>query len=152
MLLIFSVFFILAVREIDRSFPVIKDFKVTSQAVGDNTVIIEGTLNKVRDCKILSVNAFTPEGRKLDIEFPPGISEDNLPTRPVRIQFWGPWEVHNNGVETITIYAQHACSIFWTQTTKLTDLTLIKVPVIITVPENEKISSKQLLKDLNEAK
>ncbi len=131
-LLTVSVLFVLAVRDIDRSFPVLKDFEVTSQQVTDASVIIEGKVNKVRDCKLLEINAFTPEGRKLSINFPGKPIEENLSTRPVGIQFWGPWELFNQNNTSINIFITHSCSVFWSQTSKLTTLTLVKAPE----PEN----------------
>ena len=128
LLLVISVLFILAVRAIDRSFPVLKDFEVTSQQVTDVSVIIEGKVNKVRDCKLLEINAFTPEGRKLSINFPGKPIEENLSTRPVGIQFWGPWELFNQNNTSINIFITHSCSVFWSQTSKLITLTLVKVP------------------------
>ena len=131
-LLTVSVLFVLAVRAIDRSFPVLKDFEVTSQQVTDVSVIIEGKVNKVRDCKLLKINAFTPEGRKLAINFLDKPIEENLSTRPVGIQFWGPWELFNQNNTSISIFITHSCSVFWSQTSKLTTLKLVKVPE----PEN----------------
>ncbi len=89
-LLTVSVLFVLAVRAIDRSFPVLKDFEVTSRQITDVSVIIEGKVNKVRDCKLLEINAFTSEGRKLAINFLDRPIGENQGTRPVGIQFWGP--------------------------------------------------------------
>ena len=127
-LLTVSVLFVLAVRAIDRSFPVLKDFEVTSQQITDVSVIIEGKVNKVRDCKLLEINAFTPEGRKLAINFLDRPIEENQGTRPVGIQFWGPGELFNQNNTSINIFITHSCSVFWSQTTKLTTLTLVKVP------------------------
>lgn len=127
-LLTVSVLFILTVRAIDRSFPVFKDFEVTSQRVTGTSVIIEGKVDKVRDCKLLEINAFTPEGRKLPIHFLDNPIEDYQGTRPVGIQLWGPWELFNQNNTSVNIFVTHACSVFWSQTSRLTTLTLVKVP------------------------
>lgn len=128
MLLIVSVLFILAVRAVDRSFPVVRGFEVTSQRVTDLSVSIEGSVEKVRDCKLLEINAFTPEGRKIAINFLDQPIEENQGTRPIGVQFWGPWEIFNQNNASVNIYITHACSVFWSQTTKLTTLTLVKAP------------------------
>ena len=134
-LLTVSVLFVLAVRAIDRSFPVLKDFEVTSQQVTDVSDIIEGKVNKVRDCKLLEINAFTPEGRKLAINFLDKPIEENLRTRPVGIQFWGPWELFNQNNTSVSIFITHSCSVFWSQTTNLTTLTLVRVVEPAALPD-----------------
>ena len=128
LVLVISVLFVLAVRSIDRSFPVLNDFEVTSQQVTKTSVIIEGKVNKVRDCKLLEFNAFTPEGRRIAINFLDKPIEGNQGTRPIGVQFWGPWELFNQNNTSINIFITHACSVFWSQTSKLTTLTLVKVP------------------------
>lgn len=128
LLLVISVLFVLAVRSIDRSFPVLNDFEVTSQQVTNTSVIIEGKVNKVRDCKLLEINAFTPEGRRIAINFLDKPIEGNQGTRPIGVQFWGPWELFNQNNTSINIFITYACSVFWSQTSKLTTLTLVKVP------------------------
>ncbi len=126
-LLILSVCFILLLRTIDRSFPVVKDFKVTAQRSTDNSVLIEGTLDKVRDCKFLEITAYTQEGQQLWINFLDKPTANSLDvTRPVRVQLWGPWEIFNQGSSSMTLYVHHACWPFWSQTAVLTDITLIK--------------------------
>lgn len=128
LLLVISVLFVLAVRSINRSFPVLNDFEVTSQQVTKTSVIIEGKVNKVRDCKLLEINAFTPEGRRIAINFLNKPIEENQGTRPIGVQFWGPWELFNQNNTSINIFITHACSVFWSQTSKLTTLKLVKVP------------------------
>jgi len=128
LLLVISVLFVLAVRSIDRSFPVLNDFEVTSQQVTKTSVIIEGKVNKVRDCKLLEINTFTPEGRRIAINFLDKPIEGNQGTRPIGVQFWGPLELFNQNNTSINIFITHACSVFWSQTSKLTTLTLVKVP------------------------
>lgn len=128
LLLVISVLFVLAVRSINRSFPVLNDFEVTSQQVTKTSVIIEGKVNKVRDCKLLEINAFTPEGRRIAINFLDKPIEGNQGTRPIGVQFWGPWELFNQNNTSINIFITHACSVFWSQTSKLTTLKLVKVP------------------------
>ena len=128
LLLVISVLFVLAVRSIDRSFPVLNDFEATSQQGTKTSVIIEGKVNKVRDCKLLEINAFTPEGRRIAINFLDKPIEENQGTRPIGVQFWGPWELFNQNNTSINIFITHACSVFWSQTSKLTTLTLVKVP------------------------
>ena len=128
MLLIVSVLFILAFRAVDRSFPVVRGFEVTSQRVTDLSVSIEGSVEKVRDCKLLENNAFKPEGRKIAINILDRHNEENQGTRPVGSQFWGPWEIFNQNNDSVNIYITHTCSVFWSQTTKLTTLTLVKAP------------------------
>ena len=126
-LLSLSVGFVLAVQAVDRSFPVVKDFKVTSMKARGTSVVIEGTLNKVRDCKFIEITAYTTDGRRLGLVLTDRPPHEPAVTRPLGPQLWGPWEVYPQGYANVDLYVHHACSIFWSQTSKLTALTLLKV-------------------------
>lgn len=126
-MLVISVLFVLSVRAVDRSFPVLKSFEVLTQTTTNLGVIIEGTVDKVRDCRLVEINAFTPEGHKLSINYMDKPLVESQGTRPQGIQLWGPWEIFTQNNTSVNLYVTHACSIFWSQTSKLTTLTLIKV-------------------------
>lgn len=127
-LILLSVSLIWLVRTVDRAFPVVTDFQVTSQTVAGDSVIIAGTMDKVRDCEFLDIRAYTSEGRHIRINFLDRADSSPPETRPTTFQIWGPRQVFTNNATTVNIYAHHACSIFWSQTTKLVTLTVIKVP------------------------
>ena len=131
-------------RKIDMAFPAVQDFKVTSQKeLATGGLLIEGTMDKVRDCTFTDVTAYTADGRQVYVHFldkPP-----NMPpaTRAVRIQAWGPWEVYSGKNQSVSLYARHQCHIFWSQTTKLADIN-----VVLVSPKKEEAEIAELKAEL----
>lgn len=117
-----------AARKLDLASPVIKDFKVTSQSEMPNGgLLIEGTMEKLRDCTFSEVTAYTQDGHQVHVSFLDKPPNTPATTRAVRIQAWGPWQVYSGKSTSVSLYARHSCHIFWSQTTKLTDLNLVLV-------------------------
>lgn len=123
-----AVLVVFVAQAIDLSFPVVKDFKITSQKeMPTGGLVIEGTMEKIRDCKFTEVTAYTSEGRQVHVNFLDKPSQNPTTTRAVRIQAWGPWEVYSGKSQSVALYARHNCHVFWSQTTKLTDINLVLV-------------------------
>ena len=118
---------LLLVKTVDQSIPVVTNFNVTNQTVIHTGVIVEGTMEKQRDCEFLEVTAYANK-KPVPIRFLD--KDENAPTysRAVRVQLWGPWEISSGSARTVTLYARHSCHIFWGHTTELTKLSIIGVP------------------------
>ena len=114
------------IKTIDQSIPVVSNFNVTNQVIIPHGVLIEGTLEKQRDCEFLEVTAYANR-RPVPIKFldkPEGATNYS---RAVRVQLWGPWEIESGTARTVTLYARHSCHIFWSHTTELTKLSIIGI-------------------------
>lgn len=109
-------------KVIDNSFPVISNFTVTSIKHTASGIILEGDMKKDRDCTFNSVTAYTGDGRKVHVNFLDRHPTSSPDTRPVRVQLWGPWEVYSGTAPQVSMFANHSCHMFWSQTTKLIDL------------------------------
>ena len=123
-------------QKLDLSFPVVQDFKVTSQKeLPNGGLMIEGTMEKLRDCKFSEVTAYTQDGHQVHVNFLDKPANSPTTTRAVRIQAWGPWEVYSGKSPSVSLYARHACHMFWSQTTKLTDINLVVVKEPVLMPQ-----------------
>ena len=86
--------------------PVIKEFTINVIEPMQDSVIISGTMNKVRSCQFLDVVAYS------DNTFI-GITFLNAPTRKkvnrlAGEQTYGPWELKPK-TDTLRIYSTHRC-------------------------------------------
>lgn len=109
-------------KEVDtRFFPVVADFEITSMRQDGAGVLIEGRLNKLRDCRFVEVVAYGDESSPAQVQFmdrPVG----SLPTtRAVRVQLWGPWHIATGGAKSVTLIARHECHVLWDHSTTLTN-------------------------------
>lgn len=112
---------------VDQSIDVVRDFKITNQSLTPSGVMIEGTLDKRRNCEFEEVVGYTAEGQQIFVNFldrPQGLPATS---RAVRVQMWGPWEVLSGNAQTISLYAKHSCHMFWPHSTLLTKFTVVKV-------------------------
>jgi hypothetical protein len=112
---------------LDQSFDVVKDFKITNQSLTPSGVMIEGTLDKRRNCTFEEVVGYTSEGRQIFVNFLDKPQGAPNASRAVRVQMWGPWEVMSGNAQTISLYARHSCHMFWPHVTLLTKFTVVKV-------------------------
>lgn len=113
-------------KTIDTSRPIVQNFKLASEEASPNGVILEGTMEKVRDCRDLEVTAYTSEGRQVYVRFLNTPDNSHPVNRAVRFQVWGPWEVWSGESDTVSLYALHSCHILWTQTTHLGEIKFVK--------------------------
>lgn len=103
---------------VDKHFPVVEPFIVAKQAcdAGD-CVVIEGWLEKRRDCKFVEVYArlMEPDAtmpRVVEVEFMDRPHKQAV-TRPQGTQFWGPWRINAHPGDTVSIHVTHQCHPFW---------------------------------------
>lgn len=117
------------IKTVDQSFPVIDSFKIVHQEISPNGgVIIDGTLNKRRDCKFESMVAYTDDTEPVHIRMVDKPEGAFPSSRAVRVQLWGPWEVMaNNDDKTIEIMVVHRCHPLWDVTSQLTKFTIVRV-------------------------
>ena len=103
---------------IDHSFPVVRDFRVLTQVVTPEGMLIEGTMNKQRDCRFVEVVAMLDEIPSqvvfLDTRERPVFS------RPTGPQKWGPWLVIADPKQGVVLHARHVCHGAWDNTAVLT--------------------------------
>lgn len=102
----------------DTSLPVVADFRVLTQFYSAREVIIDGTMNKIRDCELVEIVARTTQREVVSIDF---LELGNKPVynRPMGPQKFGPWSVMAKDGEGVTIYARHRCNPFWTVSAEL---------------------------------
>ena len=103
---------------IDQSFPVVRDFRVLTQVVTPEGVLIEGLMNKQRDCRFVEVVAMLDKIPSqvvfLDTRERPVFS------RPTGPQKWGPWLVIADPKQGVVLHARHVCHGAWDHTAVLT--------------------------------
>ncbi len=102
--------------------PIVEDFTIDSAAEGDGSLILSGTMRKVRDCEWLGVSAMA-RGESDTLE-PARIVflDPKTTTRPTGKQTWGPWSmVIAGGYEgkDVEIVARHQCHFAWQTTSHL---------------------------------
>lgn len=117
---------LMLVKFVDQSIPVVTNFNITNQVVIPTGVMIEGTMEKQRDCEFQEVLAYANK-RPVQVRFLDKDESSPSYTRAVRVQLWGPWEINSGTARTVTIYARHSCHIFWGHTTELTKLSIVGV-------------------------
>ena len=103
---------------LDQAYPVVRDFRVITQVVTPEGVLIEGVMNKQRDCRFVEVVAMLDEVPSqvvfLDTRERPVFS------RPTGPQKWGPWLVVADPKQGVQFHARHRCHAGWEHTEVLT--------------------------------
>ena len=103
---------------IDQYSPAVRDFRVLTQVVTPEGVLIEGVMNKQRDCRFVEVVAMRDEIPSqvvfLDTRERPVFS------RPTGPQKWGPWLVIADPKQGVVLHARHVCHGAWDHTAVLT--------------------------------
>jgi len=98
----------------DRSRPVIVDFSVSGQSIVDRRVIVSGTMNRARGCRLIEIVAHTSRAGRVGIQLLDVQAQARLGP-----QSWGPWAVWAAPGDGVTLYARHQCVPWWDMTTKL---------------------------------
>jgi hypothetical protein len=99
----------------ERIAPVVTDFEISHSIQTEESIIIYGTFNKVRNCRFQSLFVTTRiDGidYKLDFEFTDIANKpsENHATRLSAKQFYGPWTIDIiEGADNLTIRSLHAC-------------------------------------------
>lgn len=102
----------------DQSYPVVADFRVVTQVVTQDGVLIEGTMDKRRNCRMPEVVSVVDDA-VLPVVFLEG---GGVPIykRPTGPQKWGPWLVSAAPKDGVRLVAHHRCHGGWEHTTNLT--------------------------------
>lgn len=103
---------------LDQAYQVVRDFRVVTQVVTPEGVLIEGTMDKVRPCRFVEVVAMLDEVPStvifLDFREQPQFS------RPTGPQKWGPWLIVADPKQGVKLHARHQCHAGWEHTEVLT--------------------------------
>ena len=101
---------------IDRMFPVVEPFVITSKEIKKDTILISGWLYKKREsCEFISAQGLVKrsEGTPITVPFE-FFDTKKVYSRPSGLQTWGPWSiVVPKGTEKVTITALHSCHPLW---------------------------------------
>lgn len=104
---------------VDDMWRVVRDFRVTTQVITDEGVVIEGTLDKQRNCRFIEAIAMLDEVPSevlfLDLQEHQGVY-----TRTLGPQKWGPWLVKAKLGQGVRLHARHSCHIVTDHTEVLT--------------------------------
>lgn len=101
-------------------FPVVTDFKLTYFEKTSDGVVVSGSMNKHRSCKLISTNVYghnNKHGKTLLFTFK---GDHNLAQMSTGKQSWGPVSIKLYGpidAETIVVEAVHQCHPLWQQET-----------------------------------
>ena len=109
----------------DQEHPVVVDFKVQTQFPTPAGVMIDGTVNKVRDCEVIDVAARTNQREVTRVDFLDLKSWHGY-SRPLGPQKWGPWLIWAPDGEGVTIFVRHRCNPLWTHSDELTSFVVGK--------------------------
>lgn len=104
---------------LDQLYPVAADLRIVTQVVNPEGVLIEGTMDKRRNCRLLEVVSVVDDA-VLPVVFLEG---GGVPIykRPTGVQKWGPWLVTADPKDGVRLVAHHrCCHACWEHTTNLT--------------------------------
>lgn len=102
----------------DHSYPVVRDFRIVTQVVNPEGVLIEGSMDKQRNCRLLEVVSVV-EDEVVPVVF---MESHGLPKfkRPTGPQKWGPWLVTAAPKDGVRLVAHHRCHDGWEHSADLT--------------------------------
>lgn len=92
-------------------FPVVTDFAIEHTTFNDDSVMLSGTMVKVRDCAFISVVAYdvsTTPHRKLVVKFQ-GETKADESSRVVGAQQWNEWILKPKS-KNLEIFSRHQCA------------------------------------------
>lgn len=100
---------------LDKLFPVVHPFFVSSKSVSQNQITIAGWLHKKRDCEFLEASGLVVRNNGAPLVVPlEFLDARRIYTRPTGTQEWGPWRMAAPvGTETVKISALHNCHPLW---------------------------------------
>lgn len=103
---------------LDKTYPVVRDFRVITQVVTPEGVLIEGTMDKVRPCRFVEVVAMLDEvpSTVIFLDF----REHAQFSRPTGPQKLGPWLIVADPKQGVKLHARHQCHAGWEHTEVLT--------------------------------
>lgn len=103
----------LGAYELDQRYRVIKSFQVQTQFVEKGGVLIEGVMDKQRNCEFVSVTGRASDGDVAGVTFMDRRANEPIFSRPLGPQKFGPWYVEGNKGEGVTLNAVHQCHFLW---------------------------------------
>lgn len=103
---------------LDQAYLVVRDFRVVTQVVTPEGVLIEGTMDKVRPCRFVEVVAMLDEVPSAVIFL--DLREQTPFSRPTGPQKWGPWLIVADPKQGVKLHARHRCHAGWEHTEVLT--------------------------------
>ena len=101
---------------IDRLFPVVEPFVITSKEIKEDTIIISGWLYKKREaCEFIEAQGLAKRSEGAPITAPfEFLDAKEVYSRPKGLQTWGPWSiVVPKDTEKVIITALHSCHPLW---------------------------------------
>ncbi len=99
--------------QLDQHYRVIKSFRVQTQFVEKDGVLIVGTFDKQRNCEFVSVTGRSSDGDVAGVTFMDRRPNEPMFSRPLGPQKFGPWYVEGSAGEGITLHAVHRCHFLW---------------------------------------
>lgn len=103
---------------LDQAYLVVRDFRVITQVVTPEGVLIDGTMDKVRPCRFVEVVAMLDEVPSAVIFL--DSRKQPLFSRPTGPQKWGPWLIVADPKQGVKLHARHHCHAGWEHTEVLT--------------------------------
>lgn len=107
-----------AVYLTDNSYRVIEGFRVTTQVLTAEGVLIDGVMDKRRDCRFMEVVAMLDEVPSAVIFL--DNKERAAYSRPSGPQKWGPWLLVADPGQGVRLHVRHSCHAGWDHTELLT--------------------------------
>lgn len=99
--------------QLDQHYRVITSFRVQTQFVEKDGVLIVGTFDKHRNCEFVSVTGRASDGDVAGVTFMDRRPNEPMFSRPLGQQKFGPWYVEGSAGEGITLHAVHRCHFLW---------------------------------------
>ena len=102
----------------DPAYTVVQDFRIITQVLTPEGVLIEGTMDKRRDCRFIEVIAMLDEVPSAVVFL--DTREGRTYSRAMGPQKWGPWLVIADARQGVKLHARHRCHAGWEHTEVLT--------------------------------
>ena len=102
----------------DQAYTVVQDFRIITQVLTPEGVLIEGTMDKRRDCRFMEVVAMLDEVPSAVIFL--DNKERAAYSRPSGPQKWGPWLLVADPGQGVRLHVRHSCHAGWDHTELLT--------------------------------
>ena len=102
----------------DQAYTVVQDFRIITQVLTPEGVLIEGTMDKRRDCRFMEVVAMLDEVPSAVIFL--DNKEHAAYSRPSGPQKWGPWLLVADPGQGVRLHVRHSCHAGWDHTELLT--------------------------------
>ena len=102
----------------DQAYTVVQDFRIITQVLTAEGVLIEGVMDKRRDCRFMEVVAMLDEVPSAVIFL--DNKEHAAYSRPSGPQKWGPWLLVADPGQGVRLHVRHSCHAGWDHTELLT--------------------------------